>query len=93
MSFLVNVSRHKALRTLLKFMNYINRTNKKEHVTIFRGGRGGGGVTKVIIKILCQNLKKKKPRRLSTLIRFVGETTSTSNEDWEVEGKISLLTW
>lgn len=72
MSFLVNVSRHKALRTLLKFMNYINRTNKKEHVTIFRGGRGGGGVTKVIIKILCQKLRKKKTQKIKHINQICG---------------------
>lgn len=43
MVFLVNVSRRKALSTLLKFMNYISRTNKKEHVTILGGDGSGGG--------------------------------------------------
>lgn len=49
-------------------------------------------MTKVIIKIVCQKLKGKKTQRLSSLIRFMGETTSTSNEDWEVGGRISLRT-
>lgn len=43
MVFPVNVSRRKALSTLLKFMNYISRTNKKEHVTILGGDGSGGG--------------------------------------------------
>lgn len=45
MVFPVSVSRHKALSTPLKFMNYISRTNKKKHGTILKGdgSRGGEG--------------------------------------------------